>query len=74
MDLKQQREYAARWKTNGIGMPGYQAGWFRLRKKEKALLFVTNPRQVIYLPTGKGYSVLFSPEKPQECLQALIRS
>ncbi len=71
VDMKQQREYGARWKTNGIGMPGYQAGWFRLRKKEKALLFVTNPREVVYLPTQKGYSLLFSPEEPEEFLKVL---
>jgi hypothetical protein len=71
VDMKEQREYGTRWRTNGIGMPGYQAGWFRLRKKEKALLFVTNSHEVVYLPTRKGYSILLSPEKPEEFLRVL---
>jgi hypothetical protein len=29
-------------RTLGTGLPGYQAGWFRLRNGEKALLYLTN--------------------------------
>jgi hypothetical protein len=36
-------------RTNGIGLPNYQAGWFRLKNGEKALLFVSD-----FEPTASG--------------------
>ena len=51
---------APRWRTNGIRMPGYQAGWFRLVNGEKALVLLTDPFHVTYLPTADGYSLLVS--------------
>jgi hypothetical protein len=56
-------------RTNGVGLPGYSAGWFRLNNGEKALLFVTNKINVVYIPTGEGYSVLLSPREPTEFLE-----
>jgi hypothetical protein len=54
------REYAPRWRTNGIRVPGFQAGWFRLVNGEKALVLLTDPRVVTYLPTTKGYALVVS--------------
>jgi hypothetical protein len=51
-------------------MPGYQAGWFSLVNKEKALLFVTDTSSIVYLPTNKGYSVMLSVTEPQEFINA----
>lgn len=53
-----------RWRTNGIGFSGLQAGWFRLGNGEKALVFVTDKKKAVYLPTTLGYSVVVSPENP----------
>jgi hypothetical protein len=47
-------------RTNGIAIPGYRAGWFRLRNGHKALLYVTNTRDVVLVPTTDGYDVLLS--------------
>lgn len=71
VDLRTNRELQPTLRTNGIGMPGYAAGWFRLRKGEKALLFVTDPSRVIYLPTREGYSVLMSVTEPERFIEAL---
>ena len=60
VDLDETRELRPRWRTNGVGLPGYQAGWFKLADGEKALLFVTDPTAVLYIPTGEGYSLLMS--------------
>jgi len=51
-------------RTNGAGLPGYSAGWFRLRDGEKALIFVTDRTRVAYVPTKNGYSVMMSVEDP----------
>jgi len=38
----------------GTALPGYQAGWFRLRNGEKALLYLTDRTRAIYIPTQLG--------------------
>ncbi len=42
VDLSGDSEYRLRTRTNGTGLPGYQAGWFKLQNGEKALVFVTD--------------------------------
>ncbi|MFH1031486.1 MAG: PH domain-containing protein [Chloroflexota bacterium] len=64
-------EYKPRWRTNGIGLPGYSEGWFRLNNKEKALLFVTDSSKVVYIPTTRGYSIMLSPQNPEQLAYAL---
>ncbi|OYD14921.1 hypothetical protein CH333_07015 [candidate division WOR-3 bacterium JGI_Cruoil_03_44_89] len=68
LDLNADGEYRPKLRTNGIGLPGYNAGWFKLRNGDKALLFVTNPSKVIYIPSKEGYSVLLSTSRPEEFL------
>ena len=58
-------------RTNGIGLPGYSEGWFRLANGERALLFVSDRVNVIYLPTTEGYSVLLSTVNFEEFLESL---
>lgn len=58
--LGERNEFAPRWRTNGIGLPGFRAGWFRLRNGDKALVFLTDPFHVTYLPTAAGYVLLVS--------------
>ena len=58
-------------RTNGIGLPGYSEGWFKLANGERALLFVSDRVNVIYLPTTEGYSVLLSTVNFEEFLESL---
>lgn len=67
-----ENEYIPKSRTNGIGLPGYSEGWFKLRNKEKALLFVTDRSSVVYIPTNKDYSVLLSVGEAEEFAE-LIR-
>jgi hypothetical protein len=60
-------------RTLGTGLPGYQAGWFRLGTGEKALLYLTDRSRAVYIPTLAGYSVLLSPDNPDAFLGALAR-
>jgi len=71
IDLRQSQEYRPTLRTNGVGLPGYQAGWFRLRAGEKALLFVTDPSRVLRLPTREGYTLLLSVDQPEALLQSV---
>lgn len=58
-------------RTVGTGLPGYRAGWFRLRNGEKALVYLTDFSRAVYVPTTAGYSVLVSPSDPDRFLTAI---
>jgi len=60
-----------RWRTNGVGLPGLSAGWYKLRDGEKALVFVTDKSRAVYVPTRLGYAVIVSPSEPDRFLEAL---
>jgi hypothetical protein len=71
VDVKTEKNLKPILKTNGIGLPGYASGWFRLLDWKKALLFITDFKEVVYIPTKEGYSLMITPEKPQEFLKQL---
>ena len=60
-------------RTLGTGLPGYQAGWFRLGNGRKALVYLTDRSRAVYVPTRAGYSVLLSPADPKAFLDALAQ-
>jgi len=66
INLNIETGYKPKWRTNGAGLPGYSAGWFKLQNKEKALLFVTDRSSVVYIPTNKDYSVMLSVREAEE--------
>jgi len=66
INLNVDSEYKPKLRTNGIGLPGYAEGWFKLKNNEKALLFVTDRSNVVYVPTKKDYSVLLSVKEAEE--------
>lgn len=71
VDLRADSDRRLARRTNGVGLPGYRSGWFRLANGEKALVFVTDQSRVVYIPTRQGYSVLLSVERPQEFINRL---
>ncbi len=71
IELDKSSAYRPHWRTNGIGLPGYRSGWFKLKNGEKALLFVTEFKEVVYIPTLDNYSVLMSVKNPDDFLKAL---
>ena len=71
VDLGRDEELRPRWRRMGTGLPGYQAGWFRLRNGEKALLYLTDRSRAVYIPTTAGYSLLLSPADPDAFLSRL---
>jgi hypothetical protein len=69
VDMRQELQPTTR--TNGIGIPGYAAGWFRVRNQGRALLFVTDRRRVVHIPTTEGYAVMLSVQQPEAFLGRL---
>lgn len=70
-NLSTDKEHQAKWRTNGVGLPGYASGWFRLRNGEKGLLFVTDHTRVARIPTTEGYTVMLSVSDPAGLINAL---
>jgi len=59
INLEEETGYNISLRRNGISLPGYQAGWMRLRNGERALTFLTDKSNVVFIPT-KEYLVLVS--------------
>ena len=64
VDLRSERTLAPVARTFGTGLPSYRAGWFQLASGEKALVYLTDPSRVVYVPTTLGWSVLVSTPDP----------
>jgi hypothetical protein len=71
--LGKKSEIRPRIRTNGIGLPGYGVGWFRLSNGEKALAVIVGKGEVLYLPTTEGYVILLSAQQPRRLLDVLNR-
>lgn len=71
VNLRENPDLALVVRTNGAGMPGYAAGWFRTRSRQKALAFVTDPAHVACIPTRLGYILLLSTPDPAQLIDAL---
>jgi hypothetical protein len=57
----------------GTGMPGYSAGWFRLRNGARALVYLTARDRVAYVPVADGYVLLLSVRDPDAMIRDLRR-
>jgi hypothetical protein len=73
VNLRTEQTLAPTIRTVGTAISGYRAGWFRLRDGERALLYVTDPTRVAYVPTTEGYAVLLSVADPAALLASLRR-
>jgi Bacterial PH domain len=71
VDLAAEPGLVAVRRNVGTAIKGYQAGWFRLRDGEKALLYVTDRSRVAYVPTTRGYAVMVSVADPEAFLASL---
>ena len=58
-------------RTFGISLPGHHTGWYKLKNGEKALLFLTGKKNIVYLPTQEGFSVLVSSDEPNAVITSL---
>jgi hypothetical protein len=74
VDLATTSELQPNLRTNGLGLPGYKAGWFSLRRAGKGLLFLTDRSRVVVVPTRLGYTLLLSASEPERFIQSLRRA
>ncbi len=71
INLATDTNWNPKWRTNGIGLFGYNEGWFKLKNGIKGLLFITRKNEVVLIPTINNYYILVSPKNPTEFIQAL---
>lgn len=71
INLDEHREWRPFLKTNGLGMPGLRAGWFRSRGFVKMFCLLTARDRVLVLPERTGGATLLSVASPSELLDAL---
>jgi len=57
--------YKPGWRLNGIGMPGFALGWFT-SKQSKIFAAIANRDNLVVIPTRAGYTILASPDHPQD--------
>ena len=71
VNLYRDRSFQLRSRQNGVGLPGYNSGWFRLQDGQKVLAFVTDQTEVLYIPTDNGYSLMLTLENPGRFLESI---
>jgi hypothetical protein len=69
--LAEETELQPVLRTNGVGLPGMKVGWFKLRNKQKGLIFVGPAQSALYIPTTEDFVLLLQPEQPEQLLSAL---
>ena len=71
LDLDEHTEYKPMLQLGGFSLPGFSAGHYLLRNRNRAFCLLTARRNVLLLPQRDGKLILVSPEKPQALLDAL---
>jgi hypothetical protein len=71
LDLDAHREWRPLLKTNGLGLPGLRAGWYRSHDFTRMFCLLTTWNRVLVLPEHAGGALLLSAERPQDLLLAL---
>jgi hypothetical protein len=73
VDLQRDRDLRPRLRLYGTSLGSYRAGMFRLASGERSLLYVTDDRRVVYIPTRRDHSVMLSVDRPDQFLDAIRR-
>lgn len=71
IDLREQTGLRPRFKLNGVDMPGFHSGGFRLRDGRNAFVAMAAGPRVLWLPTRAGRQLLLEVQQPQIALDAL---
>lgn len=71
VDLQAEPALKPVFRTNGIGLIGLGAGWFRLKNKEKALAVYVSQQRAVYIPTRHDFVLLLCPQDPEKFLAEL---
>lgn len=71
VDLDERPEFRPMLRTNGVSIPGFRSGWFRLRSGSRSLVATAGARRLLWIPTAAGHELLLQPGDPRALLDAL---
>lgn len=71
IDLAEHTDYAPMLGINRLGLPGFRAGHYLLRNRQRAFCLLTATGRVLMLPQRDGRVLLLSPARPLELLERL---
>jgi Bacterial PH domain len=71
LNLETEKPLRPAWRKLGTGIQGYSAGRFWLMNKREAILYISDWQQVLYVPTTKDHSLLFSSPQAETILEKL---
>ena len=74
VDLDVEQSLRPGIRTNGLAVPGYKAGWFKLKNGQKALIYLTKQNAVLSVPTTEGFHLLLSVASPEDALDRLLQA
>lgn len=71
VNLDERPEVRPMLRTNGLAIPGFRSGWYRLRNGHRALVATAGGRRLLWIPTAAGHDLLLQPGDPQALLDRL---
>ncbi len=71
IELDERPEYRPMLKTNGLSLPGFRSGWFRLRNGDRAFVATAGGKRLLWLPTRAGHDLVLEADDPQAALDRL---
>jgi len=71
VDLGERPEYRPMLRTNGMSLPGFHSGWYRLRSGGKALVATAGGKRLLWVPTHAGHDLVLQPADPRALLERL---
>jgi len=71
IDLAEHTGYAPMLGINRLGLPGFRAGHYLLRNRQRGFCLLTATDRVLMLPQRDGKVLLLSPARPRELLEHL---
>lgn len=71
VDLGERPEFRPMLRTNGVSIPGFRSGWFRLRSGSRCLVATAGGQRLLWIPTAAGHDLLLQPGDPRALLEAL---
>ncbi|MCY4565758.1 MAG: PH domain-containing protein [Gammaproteobacteria bacterium] len=71
LNLESHRELKPAMRTNGLGVPGYWLGHFRLKNGHRARLALTTRSSAAYVPFDERTALLISVDQGEKFIEAL---
>lgn len=71
VDLGERPEFRPMLKTNGLSLPGFRSGWFRLRNGDRGFVATAGGTRLLRVPTRDGHDLVLEPVDPRTALDRL---